>query len=141
MITIRKSKVTLTLNKPTYVGMYILDLNKVVMYKFHHDYIRHKYDISSGLLFTDTGIVTYEIKIADICEHFRKDKEMFDLSNYPAESKYVDDSSKLVVGKMKDETGGITFTEIVRLKPKRHLFLVDDSSEHKKAKEVKLLQQ
>ena len=66
---------------------------------------------------------------------------MFDLSNYPAESKYVDDSSKLVVGKMKDETGGITFTEIVRLKPKRHLFLVDYSSEHKKAKEVKLLQQ
>ena len=43
--------------------MCILDLSKVVMYKFHHDYIRHKYDISTGLLFTDTGILIYEIKM------------------------------------------------------------------------------
>ena len=43
IVAIRKSKVTLTLKKPTYVGMCILDLSKVLMYKFDHDYIKNKY--------------------------------------------------------------------------------------------------
>ena len=35
---------------------------------------------------------------------------------------------------MKDETAGVAINEFVGLKPKIHLFLVDDSSEHKKGK-------
>ena len=43
LVGIRKSKVTLTLNKPTYViDMCILDLRKILMYEFHHDYIQSK---------------------------------------------------------------------------------------------------
>ena len=62
--------------------MRILDLGKVLMYKFRYDYIRNKYGNSSGLLFTDTGILMYEIKVEDVYENFSKDKEMFDFSNY-----------------------------------------------------------
>ena len=40
LVVIRKSKVTLTLNKPAYVGMSILELSKVLMYEFHFDYIK-----------------------------------------------------------------------------------------------------
>ena len=40
LVVIRKSKVTLTLNKPAYIGMCILELSKVLMYKFHYDYIK-----------------------------------------------------------------------------------------------------
>ena len=36
LVAIRKSKVTLTLNKPTYVGMCTLDLSKVLMYEFQN---------------------------------------------------------------------------------------------------------
>ena len=32
---------------------------------------------------------------------------MFDFSNYLTKSKYYDNSNKLVIGKMKNETGGI----------------------------------
>ena len=39
LFAVRKSKVTLTLNKPAYVGMGILDLSKILLYKFHYDYI------------------------------------------------------------------------------------------------------
>ena len=49
----------------------------------------------------------YEIEMEDLFEDFSKDKEMFDFSNYSAESKYCDDSNKLVGGKMKDGTGGV----------------------------------
>ena len=42
LVAIRKSKITLTFNKPAYVGMCILDLNKVLMYNFHYDFIKNK---------------------------------------------------------------------------------------------------
>ena len=37
---------------------------------------------------------------------------------------------------MKDETSGVAIKEFVSLKPKMYSFLVEDSSEHKKAKGV-----
>ena len=57
---------------------------------------------------------------------------MFDFSNNSPKSKYYDDSNKLVVGKMKDETAGVATKEFVELKPKMYSFLVDDNSEHKR---------
>ena len=40
-LVIIQKKVTLTLNKPAYIGMCILELSKVLMYKFHYDYIKN----------------------------------------------------------------------------------------------------
>ena len=60
---------------------------------------------------------------------------MFDFSGYSTNSKYYDNSNKLVIGKMKDETTGIAIKESVTLKPKMYSFFVDNS-EHKKAKDV-----
>ena len=61
---------------------------------------------------------------------------MFNFSNYLIKSKHYDNSNKLVVGKMKDETAGVATEEFVRLKPKMYSYLVNDNSEHKKAKVV-----
>ena len=58
---------------------------------------------------------------------------MFELSNYSSKSKHYDNSVKLVIGKMKDEAGGVAIEEFVGLKPKMHSLLVD-KSEHKKPK-------
>ena len=83
-------------------------------------------------LFTNTDNLIYKIKTEDVYEDFSKDKEMFDFSNYSYKSKYDDDLNKLVVGKMKDETAGVAVREFAGLKCQIDLFLVDDSSEHKK---------
>ena len=69
-------------------------------------------------------------------EDFSNDKKMFDFSNYSAKSKYYDNSNKLVVGKMKDETAGVAIEEFVGLKSKMYSYLADDNTEHKKAKGV-----
>ena len=74
LVAIRKSQVTLTLNKPAYIGMCILELSKVLMYEFHYDYIKNKYDNSSKLLFTDTDSLMYEIKTEDVYEDFSNNK-------------------------------------------------------------------
>ena len=45
LVAVHKIKETLTLNRPAYVGMCILDLNKTLMYDFHYNYIKEKYVI------------------------------------------------------------------------------------------------
>ena len=135
-VAIRKSKVTLNFYKPAYVRICILHLSKVLMYEFYYDYMKNKYGKKSKLLLTDTNSLIYEIKTEYVHEDFSKDKEMFDFSNYAAKPKYYDDSNKLVAGKMKEETGAVTIEELVGLKPRMYSFLVDDSSELKKAKSV-----
>ena len=88
----------------------------------------------------------YEIRTDDVYEDFRN--KIFDFSNYSTKSQYYDDSNKLVVGKMKDETGGDAIEKFVQLKPlvdslySRYLLysvyslLVDENTKHKKAKGV-----
>ena len=138
LVAIRKNKVNLTLKKPAYIGMCILELSKVLMYKFHYGYIKNKCYNNSALLFTDTDILMYEIKTEDVYKDFSNDKEMFDVSsNYSTKSKYHDNSNKLVVSKMKDETPGVAIKEIVGLKPKIYSYLLDGNSEHKKGKACK----
>ena len=86
LVAIRKSKVSLKLNKPAYIRMCILELSKVLMYEFHYDYIKNKYDNKSKLLFTDTDSLMYEIKTEDVYEDFSSNKEVFDFSNYSTKS-------------------------------------------------------
>ena len=84
--------------------------------------------------FTDTDSLMNEIKTEDVYEDFSNDREMLDFRNYSTNSKYYDNSNKLVVDKMTDEIVGVAIAEFVKLKPK--MYLVDDNSEHKKAKSV-----
>ena len=98
LVAIRKNKVTLTLNKPTYIGMCILGLSKVITYEFHYDYIKNKYGNNSRLLFTVTDNLMYEIKTEDVQEVFSNNKEMFDHSNYSTKSKYYDRYFKQISG-------------------------------------------
>ena len=62
----------------------------------------------------------YELKTNDVYEDFSKDKKLFCFSHYSVESKYYDDSKKLVVGQLKYETGSVTIKEFFGFKPKMY---------------------
>ena len=65
-------------------------------------------------------------------EDFCNDKEMFEFINYSRKSKYFNDSNKLVVDKVKNETRSAVFEEYVGLKQKMSQFWVDSNSKNKK---------
>ena len=113
-IAIHEIKSVLTLNEAIYVGFSILELSKLLMYKFHYEYVCNKYD--AKLLFTDTDSLVYEINSKDVYEQCFKDRRLFDFSGYPKDSKYYDSTNKNVLGKMKDEFNGVKIIEFVGLK-------------------------
>ena len=61
---------TIILNRPSFVGMCILDLSKTLMYDFHYNYIKKKYNEKAKLLFTDTDLLTCEIETKDVYRDF-----------------------------------------------------------------------
>ena len=113
LVAVHKIKETLTLIRPAYVGMCILDLSKTLMYDFHYKYIKYNYRNKAKLLFTDTDSLTYEIEAGDVYKDFWKDKNKFDNSDYHKSSPYFDKTNKKVIGKFKDEAAGVPIREFV----------------------------
>ena len=137
LVAVHKIKETITLNRPAYVGMSILDLSKTLMYDFHYKYIKKNYGEKAMLLFTDTDSLTYEIEANDVYRDFWIDKDKFDNSDYPEGSPYFDKTNKKVIGKFKDETAGVPICEFVGLRSKMYSYIKDNEKGGKTAKGIK----
>ena len=134
-VAIHQIKSVLILDKPIYVGFSILELSKLLMYKFHYEHVKQKFD--AKLLFIDTDSLVYEIKGEDVYEKSFQDKELFDFSEYPVNSRFYDPTNKKILGKMKDEFKGFKeFKEFVGLKSKMYSLISVDDKEVSKAKGV-----
>ena len=88
------------------------------------------------MLFAGTDSLTYEIKSEDVYEEFFKQKDFFDFSNYPKDSKSLDPTSKRLIGKMKDESERKVIGEFVGLKSKMYSMKNIDGKESNTAKGV-----
>ena len=137
LVAVHKIKETLTMNRPAYIGMCILDLSKTLMYDFHYNYIKHKYGNKAKLLFTDTDSLTYEIETNDAYKDFFKDKSKFDNSDYPENSPYFNKTNKKVIGKFKDEAAGVPVVEFIGLRSKMYSYIKDNDEGGKTAKGIK----
>ena len=123
------------LNKPSHVGMCILDLSKTLMYDFHYYSIRKKFP-DCQLLFTDTDSLFFIIL---------KLKEM-SMKNFGRTGLYLTivtiwnllnsilKKIKKVIDKFKDEAAGKPILEFVGLKSKMYSY-------KKESGEIKLLKE
>ena len=85
LAAIHENKISLTSNKPIYVGFTVLEISKWEIYNFHYKFMIRKFN--TRLLFTDTNSLCYGCD-EDPCEKMYKYKELFDLSNFSVSSKY-----------------------------------------------------
>ena len=69
---------------------------------------------------------------------FFKWKNLFDFSNYSRDSKFFNETNKIVIGKMKDEFSGIIVVELIGLKSKMHSMKYIDGKEYNTAKGVNI---
>ena len=140
LVATEMKRTRVKMNKTLYLGMSILDITKILMYEFWYDYIKPKYRKRAKLCYTDTdSFITY-IKTEIFFEDVSNDVERwFDTSNYGKNDKrpLPIGKNKKVPGLFKDELGGKIITEVVALRPKTYAYLMDDGSNHKKAKGTK----
>ena len=140
LVSVHMKKTSLTMNKPVYLGMCILELSKTLMFDFHYNYIKQKYGDNAKLLFTDTDSFLYEIKTDDFYKDISGDvQDRFDTSDYPENhpSGIPTGINKKVLGMFKDEVAGKIITEFVGLRAKLYSFKMEDGKENKRCKGVK----
>jgi hypothetical protein len=139
LIAVHMAKTKLVLNRPIHVGCSILDNSKILMYDFHYNYIKTKYNDKAKLLFTDTDSLCYEIETEDIYADMLQDQQLFDTSDYDPNHFLYSCDNKKVLGKMKDECAGSVVDEFVGLRSKMYSLIYRDRElkEKKTAKGVK----
>ena len=107
-------KIKVVMNKPVYLSPAILDLSKIVMYEFHHDYMIPKYGDRLKLCYMDTDSLVYHIKTEDFYAGITDDvPARFDTSGYCPNRPLPLGLNKMVIGLMKDELGRAIMTEFV----------------------------
>ena len=108
------------------------------MCEFWYDCVKPKYDEKAKLRCMDTESFIIHIKTDDIYKDIEEDVETrFDTSSYELDRPLPKGKNKNVIGLMKDELGAKTMTKFVGLRAKTYSYLIDDSSEDKKAKITK----
>ena len=139
-VSVHMKKTSITMDKPVYLGMTILDLSKTLMFDFHYKYIKPKYGDKAKLLFTDTDSFLYELQTEDFYKDISGDvKDRFDTSNYPEghPSEIPTGINKKVLGMFKDEAAGKVINEFVGLRAKLYSYKMDEGKENKKCKGIK----
>ena len=138
LMSCEMGKVKVKMNKPVYLGQAILDLSKTIMYEFHYDYMKRKYNESDlKLLYMDTDSLVYDIKTEDFYKDIAEDVETrSDTSGYEPDRPLPIGKNKKVIGLMKGELGGKIMKEFISLRPKMYRYRVEES-EPKKCKGIK----
>ena len=138
LISCEMGKVKIKMNKPVYLKQAILDLSKIIMYEFHYDYMKKKYEGKNlKLLYMDTDSLVYKNKTRAFYKDITDDVESrFDTSRYEPDKPLTIGMNKKVIGLMKDEWDGKVMKEFISLRPKMYSYRVGED-EPKKCKGIK----
>ena len=132
-------KIKVVMNKPIYLGQAILDLSKTVMYEFHCDYMKQKYNSNRlQLCYMNTDSLVYHIKTEAFYVDTADDvPARFDTSGSCSNHPLPIELNKKVIGLMKDQLGGAIMSEFAALRSKLYSFRKIDGSEDKKCKGIR----
>ena len=124
-------------NKPSYVGVAILDLSKILMYDFYYELVRPTWGDNAEVLFTDTDSLALFIQTEDIFQDIAPHVgEWFDTSKLkPGNLQGLPAGVNAgVVGKFKLEEPNDVITEFMGFRSKCYAYKTLHGSEKKKDK-------
>ena len=85
LLSVRKQKPKIIIDRPIYLGFCILDLSKITMYIFYYEEILQKYGSRAKLSYTDTDLFIYHIQTYDLYKDMVNNLEAYDTSDYPVD--------------------------------------------------------
>ena len=103
LLAIEMKKTEIIMNKPVYLGFSLLELSKILMYKFWYDYVKPKYGKKAKFCYMDKDSFIVYIKTDDIYKHIAEDVETrFHTLNYQLDRPLPKEKNKKVIGLMKN---------------------------------------
>ena len=82
LAAIRMHKAAIKLMKSVYTGMSILELGKLLMYKFYYDHLKQLYGDKSELLYTETDFLLPQKETGSVYKDMKQHQDLFDTSDY-----------------------------------------------------------
>ena len=122
------------INKPSYVGVAILDLSKILMFDFYYDFVQPTWGDRAEVLFTDTDSLALYVQTEDLYRDIAPHvSEWFDTSKLkPGNPQGLPSNANTgIVGKFKDEEPNDVITEFVGLRAKNYAYRTLSGSEKK----------
>ena len=141
LIAVRLRKEMVKLDRPTYIGQAVLDLSKLRMYQLQYvelEKYRKQFNCSIRIVAGDTDSFFLEcngVSLENELLPAMVADRLLDTSNYPNTHPLYSNAIGKVIGKFKDESGGVQdYTEAVFLRPK--CYYLESSKPTMKAKGV-----
>ena len=137
IVELKKSEIVY--NKPFYIGFSVLEISKTLMYDFHYNYMKIKFQKNLNLLYTDTDSFIYEIQSEDMYQELR-DCTRLDTSEYSPNNIFqIPLKNKKKLGFFKDENKGNIMLEFVGLRSKLYAMRVDNNNMNKDIKDSNVI--
>lgn len=138
LIAVELGQNEIMMDKPIAIGMAILDLSKVLMYRFYYNHLKEKYGKNIEMLYTDTDSFILEVKTDCFYSDMLLDLDKFDTSDFPVPNQFnIPRVNKKIPGLFKDENNSKIMTEFVGLRSKMYCVKTEGVVKMKKAKGVK----
>ena len=85
VVSVRKQKPKIIVDRPIYLGFYILELSKITMYRLHYEEILYKCGSYAKLAYTDTDSIINHTETYDLYKDMADNLEAYDTPDYPVD--------------------------------------------------------
>ena len=116
------------MDKPIYLGFFVLELSKFLMYETDYDILQPYFgQESTRLHYVDTDAFVLSIDTKDIIKDLKSLEHIFDFSNLDKKYELFSNKNKKIFGKFKIETPkNIWIDEFICLRSKMYAFKCGD---------------
>jgi hypothetical protein len=130
LVVIGMRTTTARIDKPISAGVSILEISKLLMYRFRYDVLGSYFGERCEVLMTDTDSLLIEVTGEDPEIFEKKNLHLFDTSDYPKTHICYSERNKKALGTFSDDFSGRKIIEYVGLKPKLYsIILAEEGGE------------